>query len=139
MPERTRLLMRKVAQIVAKLPNKISISGHTDAKPYRGARAGHGNWELSSDRALASRRELVGGGLKTNRILKVEGKAETDPLIKKDPLSARNRRISIVLLREANDAAKAGAGNQTAEVPKTETKQPPPREFRPDWTGPRLR
>jgi chemotaxis protein MotB len=139
MPERTRLLMRKVAQIVAKLPNKISISGHTDAKPYRGARAGHGNWELSSDRALASRRELVGGGLKTSRILKVEGKAETDPLIKKDPLSARNRRISIVLLREANDAAKAGgAGNQTAEVPKSETKQPQP-AFRPDWTGPRLR
>jgi chemotaxis protein MotB len=139
MLERTRLLMRKVAQVVAKLPNRISISGHTDAKPYRGARAGHGNWELSSDRALASRRELVAGGLKPGRILKVEGKAEADPLIRNDPLSARNRRISIVLLREATETAKsAGAANQAAEVPKTDAK-PAPREFRPDWTGPRLR
>jgi chemotaxis protein MotB len=138
MLDRTKLLMKKISQVIAKLPNKISISGHTDAQPYRGAKAGHGNWELSSDRALASRRELIGGGLKSERVFKVEGKAETDPLVKEDPKSARNRRISIVLLREANEtvAAQGGSGApQTAEVPSTSK----PRRFDRDWSGPRLR
>jgi chemotaxis protein MotB len=138
MLDRTKLLMKKIAQVVAKLPNKISISGHTDAQPYRGAKAGHGNWELSSDRALASRRELITGGLKSERVLKVEGKAETDPLVKDDPKSARNRRISIVLLREANEALVSHGGSgapQTAEVPSTAK----PRPFNRDWSGPRLR
>jgi chemotaxis protein MotB len=138
MLERTKLLMKKISQVVAKLPNKISISGHTDSQPYRGAKAGHGNWELSSDRALASRRELVNGGLKPDRVLKVEGKAETDPLFKDDPKSARNRRISIVLLREANEVlvGRSGASTpQAAEVPSS----PKPPSFSRDWSGPRLR
>ncbi len=128
--EQTRKLMEKISQVVAKLPNKISISGHTDAKPYRGSKAGHGNWELSTGRALASRRVIVGGGLSIKRITKVVGKADTDPLVPEDPNSARNRRISVVLLREAGTAA--GAGSAAAKS----TKQP---AFSKDWTGPRLR
>jgi chemotaxis protein MotB len=142
MLDRTKLLMKKIAQVIEKLPNRISISGHTDAQPFRGAKAGHRNWELSSDRALASRRELINGGFKSDRVLKVEGKAETDPLLKDDPKSPRNRRISIVLLREANEAAKeavAATGGaktpQSAEVPST----PKPPGFNRDWSGPRLR
>ncbi len=99
MYERTRKLLEQVAKVVQKLPNKISITGHTDARPYHGT-SGYGNWELSTDRANASRRALVEAGLPLHRILKVVGKAAREPLIPRDPTSPRNRRISIVLLRE---------------------------------------
>jgi chemotaxis protein MotB len=100
MAEPAKKLMALVVQAVQKLPNKILVTGHTDASPYQGGR-NYGNWELSSDRANASRRELLRGGLAPERIAKVVGMADRDPLFPKEPLSARNRRISIVLLREA--------------------------------------
>ena len=75
-------------------------TGHTDARPYATVR-NYGNWELSADRANASRRELLIDGLPPERIEKVVGMAEHDPLVPEDRLSARNRRISIVLMREA--------------------------------------
>jgi len=93
-------LMALVAQVVQKLPNKVSISGHTDATPYGFGRS-YSNWELSADRANASRRMLVNDGVPAERIDRVVGLADRDPLIKDDPRSPRNRRISIVLLREA--------------------------------------
>jgi chemotaxis protein MotB len=100
MRDGARKLMAQVARVVQKLPNKISVSGHTDATPY--ARAGnYGNWELSTDRANASRRELVADGLAAERIAKVVGMADREPLLAAEPLSPKNRRISIVLLREA--------------------------------------
>jgi chemotaxis protein MotB len=64
MPKITRTLLAKITQVVQKLPNKVSLSGHTDAKPFRGSCKGYGNWELSTDRALAGRRMMVESGLK---------------------------------------------------------------------------
>jgi chemotaxis protein MotB len=107
MNERSRQLLSLVAHVVAPLDNKLSISGHTDATPYRG-RADYSNWELSTDRANAARRALVNAGVNDTRVENVSGKADTDPKIKNDPLSPENRRISIVLLRD-KPIAPAGA------------------------------
>jgi chemotaxis protein MotB len=95
----TRELVKLVTRVVTQMPNKISISGHTDSRPYRTA-DGHTNWELSSDRANAARRLLIESGLGAERIALVQGRADTDPLLPDDTQSERNRRISIVLLRE---------------------------------------
>jgi chemotaxis protein MotB len=96
----TRQLLAEVAKVVAKLPNRIAVSGHTDSMPYS-ASSTYTNWELSTDRAQASRRMLVDDGLPSERIQRVMGKADREPLIANDPSSPRNRRISIVLLRES--------------------------------------
>lgn len=96
----TRQLLAEVAKVVAKLPNRIAVSGHTDSTPYS-ANSTYTNWELSTDRAQASRRMLVDDGLPSERIQRVMGKADREPLIANDPASPRNRRISIVLLRES--------------------------------------
>jgi chemotaxis protein MotB len=105
MQKQTRLLLTKITQVVRNLPNKISTSGHTDSTPFCGSRKGYGNWELSSNRALASRRVIVESGLNLKQISHVSGKEATQPLIKDNPKDARNRRISIVLLREAGKNA----------------------------------
>jgi chemotaxis protein MotB len=99
MLDHTRKLLDLVAQVVSHMPNKISISGHTDSKPFADDK-GYSNWELSADRANASRRELLAAGLSPDRISYVTGKADQDPLLPDDPSNPRNRRISIVLLRE---------------------------------------
>ena len=109
MPGRTQQLIKQIAKAISKLPNKISISGRDalpDPKRVRQltpfqTQSGYGNWELSSDRANASRRALVAGGITPNRIIRVTGKADTDPLVPEDPFVAQNRRISVVLIREA--------------------------------------
>ena len=100
MEESAQKLMALVALVVQRLPNRISITGHTDSTPYAWGRS-YGNWELSADRANASRRELVDDGVPLARIDKVVGLADRDPLVPDDPRSPHNRRISIVLLREA--------------------------------------
>jgi chemotaxis protein MotB len=99
MEDYTKKLLDLVAQVVARMPNKISISGHTDSTPYQSDN-GYSNWELSADRANAARRELLAAGLSPDRIANVVGKADTDPLLPDDPSSPRNRRLSIVLLHE---------------------------------------
>ena len=118
-----RELVGLVAQVINKLPNRIVITGHTDSIPYP-ANADYTNWELSMDRANASRRALIGGGVAPDRIAYVTGKADTDPLIKDNPADPRNRRISFVLLRQTTGpvaAAKAGAAvaQNHALAPKT--------------------
>lgn len=100
----TRRLLAEVARVVRKLPNRIAVSGHTDSTPYS-ASSTYTNWELSTDRAQASRRVLVEDGLPAERIQRVMGKADREALIANDPASPRNRRISIVLLRESVAAA----------------------------------
>jgi len=100
MQEETRLLLHKIAEVVSQLPNRVAITGHTDSVPFR-ADNGYGNWELSADRANASRRALAEGGLPQQQVARVVGKADTEPLVAEDPTRETNRRISIVLLREA--------------------------------------
>ena len=103
MADNAQKLMGLVSQVVQKLPNKVSITGHTDAAPYAFGR-NYTNCELSADRANASRRELINDGVSADRIEKVVGLADRDPLVPDDPRAARNRRISIVLMRETKPA-----------------------------------
>lgn len=95
----TRELLALVAKVVADLPNKIAIAGHTDATRFADP-TGYGNWELSADRALSSRRALLADGLAEDRIDRVVGKADTDPLRPDAPADPSNRRITITLLRD---------------------------------------
>ena len=94
----TRRIVGLIADVIGRMPNTISITGHTDATPFAHD-DGYGNWELSADRAHACRRALVEAGLPASRLSHVVGKAATEPLTPDDPTAAQNRRISIVLLR----------------------------------------
>ena len=97
---KTRALLQQVARIVDRLPNRVSITGHTDAVNFEGPN-GMTNWELSAARANAARAILAGQGIPSDRIFEVSGKAGTDPLLPNDPYASSNRRISILLMREA--------------------------------------
>lgn len=103
----TRQLVQQVAKALSKLPNKLSISGHTDSSPFP-AGSGRDNWDLSTERANATRRALLAGGIDPTRIQDVVGKADRDPLVADQPNSPRNRRITMVLLRETQAAPSAG-------------------------------
>lgn len=96
MYDQTRGLLQKVAEVIKKLPNKIEISGHTDSSQFA-AGSTYTNWELSADRANASRRVLEGNGIPVSRIVKVTGRADREPLVEDNPADPTNRRISIVL------------------------------------------
>ena len=107
MQDRAKALLVKIAPVLAALPESISIAGHTDAAPFRGV--DKTNWELSSERANATRRLLVDAGLPEARFRSVTGNADRDPLLPSDPLAAANRRIAIVVLRQAPALAGTGA------------------------------
>jgi chemotaxis protein MotB len=99
-----RELLREIGTVLAEVPNRLTLEGHTDAAPFVGGAFGYGNWELSADRANASRRELMSGGLPEDRMLRVQGLAASLLFDAKDPLGATNRRISIIVMnREAED------------------------------------
>jgi chemotaxis protein MotB len=98
----TQKLLAAVSKIIDRLPNRISISGHTEG---RGAEASSAsNWQLSSARADAARAIITGAGVSSDRIYEVAGKAGSEPLLPEDPNASANRRLSIVLLREAPPA-----------------------------------
>jgi chemotaxis protein MotB len=96
----TKRLLAEIGKVIDRLPNRVSISGHTEAKPFLGPK-GETNWELSSARANAGRALLAAGGLNADRIYEVAGKAGSEPLLPEDPNASANRRLSITLLREA--------------------------------------
>ncbi|NDV52762.1 flagellar motor protein MotB [Salipiger sp. PrR003] len=97
--ERTKSLLKLIGSAIAKLPNDILISGHTDAVPFgnEANETGYGNWELSSDRANATRRVFINSGIESERVVRVSGLADTDPFDIEDPKAPTNRRISVVL------------------------------------------
>ncbi len=95
---RAQILLRAVAKIASRLPNRITISGHTSANADGSKSAG--DWALSSARADASRSIMQSAGIDPDRIYQVSGKAASDPLFPDDPTLPGNRRIAIVLLRE---------------------------------------
>jgi chemotaxis protein MotB len=101
----TRDILREIGKTLNEVPNKISLSGHTDAVPYSGGEAGYSNWELSADRANASRRELVAGGLEDGKVLRVVGLSSAIPFDKNDPNSSINRRISIIVMNKRAEEA----------------------------------
>ena len=112
--DRARALLARIAPILAKLPEPISIAGHTDAAPY--SPGGRGNWELSTERANEARRLLVEAGLSDGRVRTVTGAADRDPLLPADPLAAANRRIAIVVLRTAPAGYPAPPGPPTPQA-----------------------
>jgi chemotaxis protein MotB len=124
-----RELLRDIGSVLAELPNRLTLEGHTDAQPFAGDRGGlgYGNWELSSDRANASRRELIAGGMPADRVLRVQGLASSVPFEREDPLAPSNRRISIIVMnRDAEDRFfNKPVPDDTAAPP---TSPPPPSE-----------
>ena len=99
-----RELLRAIGSVLAEVPNRITLEGHTDAAVFSVAQTGYSNWELSADRANASRRELTAGGLPPHHMLRVLGLADSRPIDAQDPRAAANRRISIIVMnREAED------------------------------------
>lgn len=93
-------VFEEIGKEINKLPNKVVITGHTDANPYMQGFAGYGNWELSTARANSARRALVKGGLNPEKILRVIGVADNDPLDKNNIFSPSNRRINIIILKK---------------------------------------
>ncbi|MCP5282623.1 MAG: flagellar motor protein MotB [Rhodoferax sp.] len=105
-----RDILREIGSALNGVENKISLDGHTDASPYGSGERGYSNWELSSDRANASRRELVAAGMPDDKLARVTGMASSNLLEPQNPLSPVNRRISIlVMTREAEERLLGGA------------------------------
>lgn len=98
--EKARQIIRLVVQNIKDEPNRIAIEGHTDASQFKSTQKT--NWELSTSRASAARREMESSGLDPARIARVVGYADQELFIKEDPKDLRNRRISIILLNEIN-------------------------------------
>jgi chemotaxis protein MotB len=96
-------ILRELPKYLNTVPNRISLSGHTDSKPYAGAR-GYSNWELSADRANAARRALLNGGLKPDRIARVVGLASSVLFDRENPYNPINRRISIIVMTKTAEA-----------------------------------
>jgi chemotaxis protein MotB len=90
-------ILLAMADTIKAVPNKISVSGHTDAKPYAGS-GEYGNWELSANRANAARRALIAGGYPDPQVARVVGYASSSLFDRKNPLNPVNRRIDIIVL-----------------------------------------
>jgi|ERR1043166_1108471 chemotaxis protein MotB len=115
----TREILRDIAKVLNEVPNRISISGHTDAKPFSGGERGFSNWELSADRANASRRELIAGGMDERKMLRVVGLSSSVLFDRSAPENPINRRISIIVMnKKAEEAASKDGGS--IEVSATE-------------------
>ncbi|GAB4472960.1 MAG: flagellar motor protein MotB [Burkholderiaceae bacterium] len=107
-----REILHEIGKVLNEVDNKIALSGHTDAAPYAGGDRFYSNWELSSDRANASRRELIAGGMEPSKIVRVVGLADSNLLVKDDPRSPLNRRISIIVLNKLAEDRLNRAGGE---------------------------
>jgi chemotaxis protein MotB len=111
-----RDLLREIGLVLAEVPNRLTLEGHTDAQAFAGGDRGYSNWELSSDRANSSRRELVAGGLPDEHVLRVQGLASSQLFEPADPASPANRRISIIVMnREAEERVLRPAATEEPE------------------------
>lgn len=111
----TRDILRELGRMLNDVPNRIGLSGHTDSVVYANGERGYSNWELSADRANASRRELVHGGMQEAKVLRVVGLSSAVPLDKSDANNPINRRISIIVMNRRTEQSITGEGPQ-AEV-----------------------
>ena len=99
-----RTILRELGPVLNEQPSKLTLSGHTDATVYTQGDKSYSNWELSADRANASRRELLAGGMQDTKVLRVVGVSSSVHLNKDDPYAPVNRRISIVVLNRRAQA-----------------------------------
>jgi chemotaxis protein MotB len=109
-----RELLGSIGRILNEADARIALTGHTDAKPYAGGERGYSNWELSVDRANASRREMVNAGLDERKVMRVVGLAEMVPYRGAEPLDAVNRRIAIVVMNKAAEGRVLGGSELQA-------------------------
>lgn len=112
----TKVILHEIGAVLNQVPNKISLSGHTDAAPYSSGEKGYSNWELSADRANASRRELIAGGMGESKIVRIVGLSSAVLYDKKEPLNPVNRRISIIVMNKKTEETAARDGG-VIEVP----------------------
>lgn len=101
----TKFILHEIGKMLNDVPNKISLTGHTDATPFPSGDVGYSNWELSADRANASRRELISGGMLPEKVLRIVGLSSAVLFDKENPLNPINRRISIIVMNEQAEKA----------------------------------
>jgi chemotaxis protein MotB len=112
-----RDILREFGQVLNEVDSKIVLTGHTDSAQYASGDKAYSNWELSADRANASRRELIAGGIDPQKIVRVVGLADSALLDRDNPMNPLNRRISIIVLnklaeermQQANGEIEAGS------------------------------
>jgi len=112
----TKIILHEIGQVLNDVQNRVSLSGHTDVTPYANGGRGYSNWELSADRANASRRELIAGGMNEAKMLRVVGLASSVPFNQAAPYDPVNRRISIIVMNKRTEEAvtkEAGGMNVT--------------------------
>jgi chemotaxis protein MotB len=113
-----RTILREIGKVLAEVSNKVTLAGHTDAAPYSSGERGYSNWELSADRANASRRELVAGGLREGQVVRVLGLASSSLLDKDNALNPINRRISIIVMnKDAEERFERGGDVEAGSAP----------------------
>jgi chemotaxis protein MotB len=124
----TKEILHEIGLALNDVPNKITLSGHTDAAPFGNTEVGYSNWELSADRANASRRELILGGMDAAKTMRVVGLSSSVLFDKDDPLNPINRRISIIVMNKkaeesvSRDGANIEVNNQTGNAEAVEKK-----------------
>lgn len=123
-----RDILREISHVLNEMPNKISLSGHTDAKPYPSGERSYSNWELSADRANASRRELVSSGIDEGKIVRVVGLSSSVLLDPNDPFNPVNRRISIIVM---NKKAEESITQNNVALPRPDGNAAAPGEMQP--------
>lgn len=119
----TKEILHEIGRALNDVPNKISLSGHTDAAPYLNGATGYSNWELSADRANASRRELIVGGMDEAKVLRVVGLASAVLFDRQHPTNPVNRRISIIVMNRKTEESIAKDGGAIDVASKAEVKQ----------------
>ncbi|MFA5825522.1 MAG: flagellar motor protein MotB [Gallionellaceae bacterium] len=107
----TKDILHEIGKTMNQLPNKVSLSGHTDAHPFSTDRKGFSNWDLSAERANASRRELIVGGMDEAKVVRVVGMSSAVLFDTSDPFNPINRRISIIVMnKKAEETAQHDGG-----------------------------
>jgi len=112
----TQVILREIGKVLNEVENRVTLSGHTDATPYSGGEKGYSNWELSADRANASRRELVAGGMGEGKMLRVVGLSSAVPFDQANPGGPVNRRISILIMNKEAEEAVTQANKADVEA-----------------------
>jgi chemotaxis protein MotB len=119
----TREILLEIGKALNDVPNKVSLSGHTDATPYSSGEKGYSNWELSADRANASRRALIAGGMDESKVLRVVGLSSAVLFDKKDPFNPINRRISIIVMNKKTEESALKEGEAVEVSNEAQAKQ----------------
>jgi chemotaxis protein MotB len=120
----TKDILHEIGKTMNQLPNKVSLSGHTDARPFATDRKGFSNWDLSAERANASRRELIEGGMDEAKVVRVVGMSSAVLFDTIDPLNPINRRISIIVMnKKAEETAQHDGGVVELDADKNGTQK----------------